>query len=120
MTKVKYNPDKLWLSVEDHAGSAEKGKDLVCAAISALTNTLEAVFTVQEDMEGDFRRWETWEKGMEPGTHFPMIVAQIPEDSPLRAQGLVVMETIATGLLAMSEKFPEFVSFELVGEGEKE
>lgn len=111
MTKVIYNPDTMDLIVSGHAGSAEKGEDLVCAAVSALTNTLEQVFLVQDSMEGHVMR----KAGERPFFH-----AWIPKGSPLLAQGMVVMETIATGLLALSEQFPAFVEFELRERGEED
>ena len=42
MTKIEYKigKDECILRVEGHAGYAEKGKDIVCAGISALCNAL--------------------------------------------------------------------------------
>lgn len=40
MVEIKFKPKELSLSVEGHAGQAEKGKDIVCAAVSILFYTL--------------------------------------------------------------------------------
>jgi len=116
MTEVIYNPDTLDLIVTGHAGSGKPGEDVVCAAVSTLTNTLEQVFLVQDQMEGHIMR----KAGNEKNGNQPIFHAWIPKGSPLLAQGIVVMETIATGLLALSEQFPDHVSFDLRERGEEE
>ena len=40
MIRVRYTPEKFRITVEGHAGSAERGRDLVCAAVSTLVLTL--------------------------------------------------------------------------------
>ena len=40
MIEIKFNPKKLSLEVSGHAGQAEKGKDIVCSAVSILFYTL--------------------------------------------------------------------------------
>ena len=40
MISVHYDRKKLDLTVQGHAGYAEPGKDIVCAAVSILTSTL--------------------------------------------------------------------------------
>lgn len=42
MINVVYNKGHNKLSVTGHAGSAEKGKDLICAATTILVNTVAA------------------------------------------------------------------------------
>ena len=52
MVDIKFNPKELRLSVEGHAGQAEKGKDIVCAAVSVLFYTLaQAVVDSTEMLE---------------------------------------------------------------------
>lgn len=41
MTKIKYDPMEISLEVTGHAGYAPAGQDIVCAAVSILTMTLE-------------------------------------------------------------------------------
>ena len=49
MTKISYDEAEYCLSMKGHAGSAPKGEDLVCAALSMLMFTLEE--TVQDMRE---------------------------------------------------------------------
>ena len=109
MIKVTYWPASMDILVEGHAGSAEKGEDLICAAASALANTLEAVFDIQKDMHGRVNRNEAT----------PFFHAWVYKDSHLPAQAFVVMETIATGYAALAEQYPDYVTFEVITE-EKE
>lgn len=43
MTEVHFNPRAGLLSVSGHAGAGEKGRDLVCAALSILCETAAAL-----------------------------------------------------------------------------
>ena len=64
MIEVRFNPITLELSVNGHAGHGEKGKDIVCSAVSTLFYTLgkallqsssmlyEEPFIKEEDGEG--------------------------------------------------------------------
>ena len=108
MTKIIYDPDELDLLVEGHAQSGKKGEDLVCAAISALTMTLEATLKVQDSIISFVL------KNQEKARFH----AYISPKSPLRAQAMVIFETIATGLLALAEEYPEFVQFDIKEEEE--
>ena len=110
MTQVTYKPDIPDLVVEGHAGQAEKGEDLVCAAVSALTNTLEQTLLIQTSVVSFVL------KNKEKARFH----AYISEKSPLRAQAIVIFETIATGLLALAEEFPEYVKFDIQQEEEEE
>lgn len=40
MIRVRYTPEQFRVTVEGHAGSARKGQDLVCGAVSTLVLTL--------------------------------------------------------------------------------
>lgn len=50
MIEIKFNPKELELSVTGHAGAAEKGKDIVCSAVSMLFYTLAQAVADSEDM----------------------------------------------------------------------
>ncbi len=41
MVRIAYNASKKEMSFSGHAGSAEKGKDLICCAVSTLFYTLK-------------------------------------------------------------------------------
>ena len=49
MTRVEYEPCGFTLTVEGHAGAGVRGQDLVCAALSILTATLEAAVIEREE-----------------------------------------------------------------------
>lgn len=40
MVEVRFVPEKLELTVTGHAGAAEKGRDIICSAVSVLVYTL--------------------------------------------------------------------------------
>lgn len=40
MIEITYYPEKLFVQVDGHAGFEEKGKDVICAAVSTLTCVL--------------------------------------------------------------------------------
>lgn len=42
MIDIRYNIKECTVSIDGHAGSAEPGHDLICAAVSVLAHTLEA------------------------------------------------------------------------------
>lgn len=55
MICVRYDPEKLEIEVRGHARAAEKGRDLICCAVSVLVQALEktgrGVGTVEARME---------------------------------------------------------------------
>ena len=50
MIQVEFYPNDLKLSIKGHAGHAEPGKDIVCAAASILYYTLCQSLTDSEDL----------------------------------------------------------------------
>ena len=50
MINITFKSETLTLEVKGHAGQNEKGKDIVCAAISALFYTLAKALTDSEKM----------------------------------------------------------------------
>ena len=93
--------DAHLLIIEGHAGSAEKGRDLVCAAISALAVTLVACLRDREaDGQVILRRcvvrdgYVCVEAAPAPGA-----------DEPVRA----VFETVVTGLRLLADCYPDYV-----------
>ena len=89
-----FNNDKnIKLQISGHAGYAEKGSDIICAAVNALAGTLERC--IQEYGEGTC----AWDSG----------------ETAFRAEGTENLrpcfETIVTGLKMLAEEFPEYISF---------
>lgn len=100
MTKITYftkpEDDFFYLKVDGHAGYAEKGGDIVCAAVSALACTLsarvmdttaEACYDVYADKE-----------------HGRMLI------SASGKHAMEAFETVLTGLKDVAYAFPEYVS----------
>lgn len=79
------------VTLKGHAGSAEYGKDLVCAAVSALALTLAA------NVEGK----ENAEVSLQPGNSR---ISCTPD-----AAG--VFDCICKGFQLLAERFPEHVCF---------
>jgi hypothetical protein len=83
--------------VTGHAGFAQAGKDIVCAAVSALVQTAAngvstycgAVATVRDDPGGDY-------------------TLDVPNGGGARAQA--VLETTIAGLRAIARSHPEHMS----------
>ena len=50
MIEIRFNPEKMELKINGHAGQAEKGKDIVCSAVSILFYTLAQAVTDSEEM----------------------------------------------------------------------
>ena len=101
MTKVRYEPGKLHLRIEGHAGSAPKGKDLVCAGVSSLGF---ALLRAAGDYDADVVTDE--ETGV-------MDVRCRP--GPLnQGECMAMLDTITGGLSLLSSQYPEYVSYEEV------
>ena len=87
------------LAVDGHAGYAEQGKDIVCAAASTLFYTLAR--------ELDYRHIEfTMTEDAATGAE---IIAYPPDGFTLDTD--VVFETICTGYRMLAEEYPEHVTF---------
>lgn len=50
MIEIKFNPKKMEIKVNGHAGQAEKGQDIVCSAVSILFYTLAQAVTDSREM----------------------------------------------------------------------
>ena len=67
MITVKYGQDSngIWMKIDGHAGKAPRGKDLVCAAASALTMTLDQALEDRQDLI-----FEDYEHMVQPGSAY--------------------------------------------------
>ena len=106
MTRVYYREyyDKYLLIVEGHSAFGDKGKDIVCSAVSILVYTL---LNMLKDEEADKRlilRREVVHDGY-------FCVEIEPFDfSKQRTQGIV--DTVIMGLALLNEEYPEYVKLE--------
>ena len=96
---IKVTRKDYELILEGHAGYAEPGQDIVCAAASALFYTLAR--------ELDYRKIEfTMTEDAATGAE---IVAYPPDGFTLDTD--VVFETICTGYRMLAEEYPGHVTF---------
>ena len=97
MIKIKIghasNNQVNFLEVKGHAGSAPYGKDLVCAAVSAL---LTGGFN-------NLKNYKDYELKLDEG------YALFKADVELDAHDEVVIETIICGLKSIHESYPKFI-----------
>lgn len=100
MIQVTYNEvgDEMILRAEGHAGYAEKGKDIVCAAVSVLMQTLAC--SVDADNTGN-----TFE--LSDGKNGNRLTVQAPMSVLNRNKFDLVVE----GLILLAENYPENVQF---------
>ena len=97
----KYNR----LTVCGHAGSAEKGHDLVCASASMLAYTLAANVANMAD-NGQVRE-PIME--MEEGN----TVVSCKPRSNLKASVTLVFDSICVGFDLLAHEYPEYISYEI-------
>lgn len=100
MIQVTYNEadDEMILRAEGHAGYAEKGKDIVCAAVSVLMQTLAC--SVDANNTGN-----TFE--LSDGKNGNRLTVQAPMSVLNRDKFDLVVE----GLIRLAENYPENVQF---------
>jgi len=91
-------------SVKGHAGYAEEGSDIVCAAVSALTitcvNSLEAVCGITPTVEGG-----------EDGYLKAMLPCPLAENAAHDAQ--VLLRALETGLQSMTEAYSPYIKLSI-------
>ena len=92
MIEILYDRKNMKLEISGHAEYAEKGKDIVCAAVTALAGTLERC--MEEAGEGSCE----WKEGE--------ICFTASGTENLRP----CFETVVTGLQLLAEEFPDYVN----------
>lgn len=104
MITVTYYRGYHRVTVKGHAGSAELGKDLVCAAVSALVLTLEA----------NVRRWDG--KGYCYSTAVTVdggdAEIQVQPKSYFRLSIMQILDAVCAGFEVLAREFPEYVCYE--------
>ena len=92
MINVKIEQGKITAS--GHAGYAPKGQDIVCAAFSVLSLTLEiAVERLTDDIRISLENGE--------------MTAQWQQVSP---EGLLLIDAYIEGVKALAENYPEYIT----------
>lgn len=106
MTDIFIDHRQMFLESKGHAGSDEAGKDIVCAAISALTLTLVNALREERDIQFDFDIDEAEGLLRVSGVSCWGVVSR------KRAEDYFRMATI--GLRAIAQNYPEYVSIKEV------
>jgi hypothetical protein len=101
---------RLAFTAEGHSGYGEYGKDIVCAAVSALAFTLAGN---AEDMKTNGWLVRDPEIDMETGAK----VVCAPKKECI-AEARLVFCTVMTGFVMLENSYPEHVHVTLLGESE--
>lgn len=111
MIKVIHNRAIPSVTIKGHAGSGEKGHDLVCASVSILAYTLASI---TEDMK--------------QGTQVHGVTVELNDGGALISCEPIghysypiklMFETICTGFNLLAHEYPDNVLFELIDEDKK-
>jgi len=96
--------DRAHITIEGHCGFAEKGSDVICAAVSALVYTL--IYCLKEEESAD--RLKLIRCIVREG--YVCIEAQPFDFSKERTDAII--GTCLLGLYMLAEEFPQYVKFE--------
>ena len=111
MIEIKFKPKELELSITGHAGAAEKGKDIVCSAVSILFYTLAQAVSDSENMLMEAPVIE-----IEDGNGS---VSCKPKEVFLATMQRTYW-TVLTGIELLSQEYKEYINFTVEGqEGEQ-
>ena len=105
MTTVFYDPDRLRLTVEGHAGYAPAGEDLVCAAVSVLCWTLISEAEAEE-------RYHTETVADDKRAYIDVRCS--PEGATAYACSYL-FDIIVSGFALLAENYPEYISIKTGG-----
>lgn len=108
MTRITYDPQRMMIKAEGHAGYAEYGKDIVCAGVSALMQSLRPAL-LERGIRNTMHMITTGENRMD--------VKAEPECEQMYPC-LVVFETVLAGLKEIARAYPDYVSIK-VEKGER-
>ena len=100
MTQIRMNWEDLTLKCSGHAGGGEKGSDIVCAGISALSY---ALLNTLRDAEARGRTRLIWKADEEAGE---MRMQAIPYSGYI-AEVTAYYRVIMNGYKAIAENYPE-------------
>lgn len=103
--QMQISRNRLQLTATGHAGFAAKGEDIVCAAASSLVHTLLLALIQQTGNE-------TMLYYDDPGRPGERHIDCGPSEVD-RARVEAIFRTIACGLGALADKYPEYVCFEI-------
>lgn len=105
MIEIKFKPETMMVKVTGHAGQAEKGKDIVCSAVSILFYTLAQAVMDSEDM-----LVEEPVVTIDDGNGYVSCKPKEEYDATMQR----TYWTILTGFELVAQEYKEYVSFEVV------
>lgn len=108
--KMELSRNRLRLEMEGHAGYAESGRDIVCAAASSLVSTLMLALNAQLGSRSDIY--------FDDPRAGPMVLDCGPQAEDMETARLI-FSTIACGLEALAYRYPDNVEFTLTEDGER-
>lgn len=110
--KVSIDRDKkaCTLSVSGHAGQADRGQDVVCAAASILTYTVAQVLKTMDE-GGEFM----YHPILDLGDGYATVSCQADDDTTFM-QVLQTFFTIAMGYRLLAHNYPQYVELNYDGE----
>ena len=111
--KVSVDRDKreCSLTVEGHAGQADVGQDVVCAAVSILAFTTAQVLKIMDE-SGEFANHPTLD--LENGD---ATISCCADDDTTFMNVLQTFFTIAMGYRLLAHNYPQYVEIIIDGEG---
>lgn len=105
MIEIRFKPEELEVKISGHAGQAEKGKDIVCSAVSILFYTLAQAVADSEEMLQDEAVIE-----IDDGNGY---VSCKPKGEYLATMQRTYW-TILTGFELLVQEYKDYVSFAIV------
>ena len=104
MTKIVYDREEYCVTVEGHAGYSAAGTDIVCAAVSALTEALLRRASGRPSFQAAY------------GVNRDKALVRVrltPRSRRAAALARETLETVCAGYAAIAEQAPDFVRFEV-------
>ncbi len=106
-----FKQNKKWMGFcsEGHAEYDEEGYDIVCAAVSALTQTILAALLEQTEKK-DCISWK-----LQKGFLSVQILESLSKEEQEKAE--ILLRALRTGLKMIQEQYPEYVSVKIKRNG---
>lgn len=97
--KLDCNGNFTGFTVKGHSGSAPKGKDIICAAVSGIVQTA----LIGLDEVAGIKNTYTVDDGL--------VICELPKDVDKKdlEKATVILQTMQLGLLSIADQFPDFV-----------
>jgi uncharacterized protein YsxB (DUF464 family) len=106
MINITFNPQSLELEVTGHAGADEKGKDIVCSAVSMLFYTLADSLNRSEEM---LKKHPIIK--MEDGNGY----IKCRPKKEFQGNITLIYWTILNGYQLLAEEYKEYITFKVEG-----